>query len=116
MWSVRCCNREGQQRFEQRRTVRQARAFLVDDFDLFTFEDSDVGIFAEAVKTAMLDYKQTRFDVLDHEAEAGNFARRSPDSQLIAVIPHAEMYLRTFHCGCELGENADGQRQRMLKH
>src|SRR6185503_21297908 len=108
MWSIRCRRRERKQRLEQRRTVGQACALLVDDFDPFTFEHGHIRIFPEAIKTAMLNDQESRFDILDHEAEAGNFSRCAPNSQLVTVIPNTEMYLRTLYCRRELRQNTGG--------
>ena len=46
-------------------------------FDLLTFEDGDVGEFAEAGGAPVLDYQQTRLNIFDNEAETRDLARRS---------------------------------------
>src|SRR5215470_10728799 len=63
----------------------------------------------------MLNNEQARFDIFDHKTKTGNGSRRSPNSQLIAVIPDTEMNLGTLDCGREFRQNAGRQGQRMLK-
>ena len=74
-----------------------------------------LGDTAEAIETTMFDDEQTRLDIFQNKTEARNSSRCSPNFQLIAVVPDAEMDLRTLDGGREFGEHAGVQGQRVLE-
>src|SRR5689334_12064189 len=63
----------------------------------------------------MFDDEQSRLNIFKHKTEARNRSCCSPNSQLIAMIPDAEVDLRTLDCGREFSEHTGGQRERMLE-
>src|SRR5688572_4638357 len=71
---------ESQQGRQQRRTVWQARAFLIYDLDALPFQHSDIGRLSKTIETAMFDNEQARLDHFQDETKTGNLARRTPDS------------------------------------
>src|SRR5574338_414811 len=115
LWSIRGHRCESKQSAEQRRAVRQARAFLVDDFHLLAFEHDHVGILSKTVETTMFDHKQSWLDIFKDKTVARNRSRCSPNSQLVTLVPDAEMDLRTLYCRREFGKHACSQGQWMLE-
>src|SRR5207237_8787425 len=89
---------EGQQRPQQVRTVGQTRALLVNNLRMFTLEDGDVGKLSKAIDAAMFDHQQPRFDILEYKSQTWNLARRTPDVQLVRIVPNTQMNSRTFNC------------------
>ena len=114
MWSIRRRGSKSQQRAQQRRTVRQTRSGFVDDLHLLAFEHYDVRILAKTIQPPVLNNEQPRFHVFENETETRNDARRSPNAQLLAERPHAQMYFRTFNRGREAYTIAPGDRIAQL--
>src|SRR5688572_6525732 len=80
MRSIRGGCGESEQRFEQHRTVRQARPFLIDDFYLLAFEHYDVRVLTETVEASMFDDKQSGLNIFKHKTVTRNRPRRSPNT------------------------------------
>src|SRR5689334_19603505 len=115
VWLIRRRRSESKQRAQECWTVRQARAFLVDDFHLLALDDGYVRILSEPIETTMLDDEQPRLNIFKHETEARNRSRCAPNSQLVAMIPDAEMDLGTLDSGREFSKHTGGQWERMFE-
>ena len=88
---------EAEQRRDEGRAVRQARAGLVHLLNLVALEHHDVDELARLLPAPVLDDEQPRLDDFQHEAETRDGARRAPHVQPFAVAPDAEVYAGALH-------------------
>src|SRR5439155_19776012 len=96
--------------------VRHVHRFGSQDLDLLALEDGDVLELGRILARAVLDDHQARGQDLEHEAEAGDRPRRSPDDELAPIAPDAEMDPGALDRRREPRERARTEREGSGEH
>jgi hypothetical protein len=66
---------------------------------VFAFKHGHIGVLSKSFDTAMLDYQESRFDVLEDKTKTRNASGCAPDLQFVVDPPDTKVYFGAFDCG-----------------